>query len=124
MRVTIDLDNPSQLKLLKTALTMNYYIGIDEIRISSSGEGYHLIKRGLPISFKDSLRIRAALGECPGRLYWDEMCDMKPKQILWMRKRGYKGGRAEKIDLKNILSLPWKSRLPRLFFVRKFRNAK
>jgi len=113
MRITLDLDRPSELKLLSAYFNLKRF-GDVEVRKSAGGAGYHLIVRGVPITYEDSLRIRAMLRECPMRLRFDEEATYKPKQILWKAKviRG-KRYEARQIDERTLLALPWASRVPR-----------
>ena len=142
MRVTLDLDRPGQLVLLTKYFTMKAICGIDEIRVSASGCGFHFIKQGLKITYEQALKIRAMLGECCTRLEFDaeEATPFKPKQILWKSKNkhslrevefpeirrvdgeivleGGNGMMARKITERDLLMLPFKSRLPREVFIR------
>lgn len=113
MRVTLDVDHNSEWKRLAQYFNMKYVTGIDEIRVSASGEpNLHLIKRGLQISYENSLGVRAALGECPTRLRFDGENNMKPKQILWSEKI-IKGKRlhARVITERDLLALPFFSKI-------------
>lgn len=117
MRITLDLDEPSQLKLLKAYYNLRRF-GNVEIRRSASGRGYHMIVRGLQISYEDSLTIRAMLGECETRLRFDSEKNKKMKQILWSAKET-KGRRyeARAITERDLLSQPFFSRVPRCVYV-------
>lgn len=120
MRVTVDKDLPcSELEILRTYFNMKHVCGVDEIR-RSSGNGFHFIKRGLPISYDGSLAIRALLGECETRLRFDGEKNFKPKQILW-RSKIINGKRQEArtITERDLLLLPWKSNPPRRCFLRR-----
>ena len=91
-----------------------------EVRRSAGGRGYHMLIKGLPISYDDSLKIRAMLGECETRLRFDMEKNLKMKQILW-RAKVIDGKRyeARTIDERDLLALPWLSRVPRGVFVRR-----
>lgn len=117
MRITLDLDEPSELKLLKAYYNLRQF-GNVEVRRSSSGRGYHMIVRGLPISYDASLLIRAMLGECKTRLRFDSEKNMKPKQILWSAKTT-KGRRHEvrRIMERDLLAQPFFSRVPRSVYI-------
>ena len=119
MRVTVDLDSPSQLKLLKVYYNLRRF-GDVEIRRSAGGQGYHLLVYNLSITYDDSLKIRAMLGECETRLKFDSEKNLKMKQILW-RAKVIDGKRyeARTIDERDLLVLPWFSRVPRGVFVRR-----
>ncbi len=136
MRVTLDIDTNNQLVIFTKYYSMKSICGVDEIRVSSSGRGLHLIKRGLQITYNQALTIRAMLGECNTRLDFDsELDSLKPKSILWKSKNGRRmsavefpeirlvdgdivleggnGHMARKITERDLLMLPWKSNPPR-----------
>lgn len=120
MRITMDLDFPSQLKLLSTYFNLRQF-GMVEVRVSASGMGYHMIVRGLNITYEDSLRIRAMLGECRTRLRFDSEENHKMKQILWDQKvvneRVYE---ARTITEADLLVLPSNSKPPMEVFKRRY----
>jgi len=108
MRVTVDLDSPSELKLLATYFNMKGLNGNINVRRSAGGEGYHLIVRGLPITFETSLLLRRLFGDDQVRISFDEEDSEKPKQVLY-RKKGKKV--ITPLDERNILALPFFSKL-------------
>jgi len=112
MRITVDLDCPSQFQLLKTYFNMRQ-MGIVEIAESSGGKGYHLIVSGLPLPFTKTLDIRLWLGDDAQRVKFDmqHLSQSKPKQILFTKK-GKKHIRW--IDEKTLLAKPFWSKLPAL----------
>ena len=141
MRVTLDLDTPGQLEILTKYYSMKHICGVDEIRVSSGGNGLHFIKRGLEITYEQSLTIRATLGECSTRLEFDSDVDsLKPKSILWKSKNGKRmqfvefpeiklvdgevvleggnGHMARTILERDLLALPFYQKLPREVFLR------
>jgi len=119
MRVTLDIDHDCEWKRLAQYFNMKHICGVDEIRVSSSGRGLHLFKRGLPISYEDSLNIRAMLGECETRLRFDGENNRKPKQIAFQAKViDGKRCEARTIDERDLLALPFKSRLPKGVYIR------
>ena len=56
MRVTMDLDYPSEIKKLSSYFNMKHICGVDEIHVSAGGHGLHYIKRGLDITYEEALR--------------------------------------------------------------------
>jgi len=91
MRVTIDLDERNEEKLLKIiAYFVKNFKVFPEVRISSSGRGYHVVVRGLNISFEESIRLRKKLGDDAKRIEFDLKTKFKPKQILFREKNGKK----------------------------------
>lgn len=59
MRITIDLDNKKDLnKCLKKILVVFRYNPIDEIYLSPSKRGYHIIIRNLKITWRQSWLLR------------------------------------------------------------------
>lgn len=141
MRVTLDVDRPSQIVLLSRYYTMKYVCGVDEIRVSAGGNGFHFIRRGLKITYEQALQVRALLGECNTRLEFDTEASLKPTQILWKSKNGHKlrhikfpeirlvdgeivleggnGSMARTITERDLLALPFTLRPPREVFLRK-----
>lgn len=93
--------------------------GVDEIRKSSSHEGYHIVAKQLGITYLESLEVRSMLDEDQTRLRYDEEKNAKPKQILWKSKKPEDTREMESEDLsrRNLLSLPFKSKLPRSVYV-------
>jgi len=85
MRVTIDLDDPAEIEILKSwnRLT-NYGDGRVYGRISSSGEGIHLKVHGEDPENVELARMIA--GDDPKRLRFDRDSRLKPKQILFSSK--------------------------------------
>lgn len=116
MRVTVDLDYPSQFQLLKTYFNMKQ-LGCVEICESSGGKGYHLIVNGLPITPQQSIELRRWLGDDQNRIHFDEHTHKhKPKQILFTKKENRK---IRWIDEKNLTAQPFASKLCRSFFFKK-----
>jgi DNA-directed RNA polymerase beta' subunit len=76
MRVTCDIDSNNRLKLL-----FSIFKGLLVCRkfpeIEKSQRGYHLIWKGLKISFKKSLAYRKFIGDDYSRLKFD----MNPKRV-------------------------------------------
>ena len=87
MRVTIDLDSKSRIKLywsvFKGILLCRKFP--DVIRNSSGGRGYHIIWRGLNISEEQMFKYREWIGDDPNRLYLDRSSN-RVKQILFTKK--------------------------------------
>jgi hypothetical protein len=85
MRVTCDLDNPTEFESLKVFFNMSYLFRdhLVETRRSKGGNGYHLIVRGLPISLETSVSLRRTLGDDSYRAHLDSMHLVKPKNVLF-----------------------------------------
>jgi hypothetical protein len=67
-RIGVDLDHPSIFQLLKTFFNAKR---LGDVHVYQTGRGYHLkILRPLPREL--NLHVRAALGDDPQRLQWDE----------------------------------------------------
>jgi len=116
----VEVDEPSEYKLLTMYLRMRYLFG-DRVRvyISSSGRGYHFEAEGV----RNSMEIRRWVGDCSGRMYFSEIRDndnvlfhakYKPCWRKWKWR--------EEIDPRSLLSLPFFSRIPRGHYVRKRRR--
>jgi hypothetical protein len=109
VRLTLDVDAPSELNLLKTYFNVKAIFGrIDEIRRSSRGHGYHIIVRHTNLNFRQILRLRHLLNDDEQRLKFDEEADMKPKNLMFRSKDGYE---VQVLDERNLIALPfWVSR--------------
>ncbi len=103
MRVTVDLDYPSRLKLLKAYYNMRQ-IGDVEINRSAGGKGFHLVAYQLPITFEQSIELRRLYGDDPIRIDFDERYHLKPKQVLYTVKDGVP---IEPITEPDLLNAPW-----------------
>lgn len=93
--VTIDLDRPSRLQITSTWYNLRYSRPMSlEGRISSSGEGVHIrATYHTPLTDRQSLNIRRALGDDHQRIHYDETRpDAKPSQILFDKKNGKTAG--------------------------------
>ena len=93
--VTIDLDRPSRLQITAVWYNLRYSRPMSlEGRISSSGEGVHIrATYHTPLTDRQSLNIRRALGDDHQRIHYDETRpEAKPSQILFDIKRGRAAG--------------------------------
>lgn len=88
-QITIDLDNPTGLRILSTWHNMQS-IGTMEGRISASGKGVHIrCKPDIPVSYADMLLIRQQHADDTQRVYFDLTApESKPIMILFCEKRG------------------------------------
>jgi len=108
MRITVDLDYPSELQKLKTYLRMKN-MGIVEVCESSGGNGFHMIISGLNLTLQEVIELRRWLGDDTGRIYFDELgYQFKPKQVLFTKKDKK---HIQWLDEGNILALPFFSRI-------------
>ena len=89
MRVTLDYDNHSVLKLI-------YYLakGIAINRkfpsmIRKTRRGFHCVYHGLDITEKEMFLRRYRLGDDKKRIWLDMSCPKKPKQVLFSEKIVY-----------------------------------
>ena len=133
MRLSIDLDQVSQLNLLKAYFTLRSFTNKIEAFITSvenGKENYHITAIGLPdIPEKIQYEIRAALGDDEYRIWLDERLHKKPEMVLFNRrvKPNPKSGRWEKRYRWRLYSILWKpfwSKVPRSIIVRAHRKAK
>lgn len=94
MRLTIDIDNRKDLK--KVVNRINTFFDnrkmIDEIWLSSSGRGYHIIIYGLKITFEQCLELRKFFGDDKLRVYIDSIRDKvgHATQVLFTTKENKK----------------------------------
>lgn len=93
MRLTIDLDNPSNLSIQKCYYNLWNITKIQpQLRISSSKKGVHLKVHGLINNEELITSIRKTLGDDEVRVKFDTERIAKPKQVLWTVKDGKKSG--------------------------------
>jgi hypothetical protein len=85
MRVTVDIDVPTEFFSLKVFFNMSYLFSdhLIETRRSKGGRGYHLLVRGLPIPLETSVSLRRTLGDDSYRAHLDSMRLVKPKNVLF-----------------------------------------
>jgi len=113
MRLTIDLDEPSQFQLLKTYFNLKR-LGLEMEIETSARKGWHFIIYGIPLSQEQVLELRRLHGDDLNRILFDEKPYPKPKQILWTKK-----GKAQvqpKTE-KDLLSEPFYSKMPARKFI-------
>lgn len=84
MRATIDLDDPTDMEILKVWNRLENH-GDGEVygRVSSSGSGVHLKVHGCDEATADELR---RMYDDQKRRRFDADSDLKPKQILFSSK--------------------------------------
>lgn len=93
--VTIDLDRPSRLQITAVWYNLLYSRPMSlEGRLSSSGEGVHIrATYHKPLTDRQSLNVRRALGDDHQRIHYDETRpEAKPSQILFDTKNGKTAG--------------------------------
>lgn len=118
----IDLDSTNEFVRLKTYLNCRGFSSITGeqmlTRISPSGRGLHMKIRSEEIIPRETrYRLRMALGDCRGRLYFSERKDYD--DVLFDYKRKKRNGRWHRwtreydTDSSSILALPFISMIPR-----------
>ena len=70
-RIGVDLDNPTQLKLLKTFFNASHFFPDSKIEVLETGHGYH-IKVWRNHLLQDNFTVRMCLGDDQMRLEADE----------------------------------------------------
>jgi len=104
MRVTVDLDTLKRKRLGKVFRRLIKLTGkVPEVRRSSGGKGYHLVVRGLKISYLESIWIRYRCGDDMRRIMFDTEAVKKPKQILWFAKEVVLGEHAGKKGFSEVV---------------------
>ncbi len=70
-KVGVDLDSPSEFRLLMAYFNARYMFPDKKIRLytSSGGEGYHIEVYGI----KSNLTVRRILGDCDDRIMYSEI---------------------------------------------------
>lgn len=89
MRITIDLDHKRDLKkCINKILTVFKYNPIDEIYLSASKRGYHVIIRNLNITWRQSWLLRDLFLDDKTRVHIDHIRNSlnQVTQVLWSLK--------------------------------------
>ena len=113
MRVTVDVDYPTELGLLKAYYNMKYLARggtAFDARISAHEDGIHMIVYGLPITFEQSLMLRELMVDDPVRRKFDEDPQGKPTQVLYVKKGEH---RTRPLFRNTLLAKPFWSKLVR-----------
>ena len=120
MRIGLDLDKPSQLRLLMSYFNLKHLFGRVHVERSPTGKGYHLLVTGLPPDRELNYVIRCWLKDDPNRIRFDQETVHKPKEILFQVK-WVRGKRCEAVPLdeRHLLALPFASRIPRGWYRRR-----
>jgi len=103
MRATIDLDDPTELDVLKAWNRLERH-GDGQVygRVSSSGTGVHLKVHGCD---EDTVeRLRRLCGDDQKRRDFDANTELKPKQILFSSKPGQEGAGEWTQDRERVMS--------------------
>ena len=100
MRITLDIDGGELEALIKLLNLLHIVKDLDKIRMYKTRRGYHIIAHGLPITEEQANLIRLALGDDPDRVYIDGLDGLKPHQVLFKYKRGY---RRRRIDVRKFI---------------------
>ena len=133
MRLSIDLDQVSQLNLLKAYFTLRRFTDKIEAFITSVEDGkenYHISAYDLPhVPDRLQYELRAMLGDDEYRIWLDERLHGKPEMVLFNRrvKLNRETGRWERRYKWRLYSILWKpfwSKVPRSIIVRAHRKAK
>ncbi len=89
LRITIDLDNKKDLKkCVDKIITVFKYNPIDEIYLSASKKGYHIIIRGLKLTWRESWLLRDLFMDDKKRIHIDHIRNSlnQVTQVLWTLK--------------------------------------
>ena len=120
-RFAIDLDQTSQLQLLKTFYNLAYFTDKLEAfftSIENGKENYHVIAYGLPrLPREKELEFRLMFGDDPYRVYLDSRLLNKPKQVLFVTRckldpKSEKWIKSDRLRLYSMLWKPWISKPP------------
>lgn len=103
MRATIDLDDPSEMEVIKAWNRLSGHgDGTVYGRVSSSGTGVHLKVHGCDPETVQHLR--AVCGDDQKRRDFDAGTDLKPKQILFSSKPTGDGAGEWSSDMDRVVS--------------------
>lgn len=104
MRLTIDLDNPSNLDIQRCYYNIKYITKKEpEIRLSASGRGVHIKVHGLVVKDDELIILRETFNDDPVRIKYDQERVAKPKQVLWTVKNKKRAGEWD-TDIDSIIS--------------------
>lgn len=131
--IGIDLDNPSQIRLLRAYLMAKNIGDVLILRTGLKGDHhYHIrIKLNREISLESNIEIRRFLGDDESRLKWDERRLRIPKLRSWIdtvfnlkgisMRRRYGKRKIKVVSVEEYgyypLSLPFFSQIPRGWYV-------
>jgi len=103
MRATLDLDDPTELAVIKAWNGLEQH-GDGQVfgRVSSSGSGVHLKVHGCDPDIVPELRRR--YGDDAKRRDFDADTDLKPKQIMFSSKPDSEGAGEWTQDIDRVLS--------------------
>jgi len=133
MRLSIDLDGVSQLRLLMAYFTLKRYTDKVEVHFTSvenGRENYHISAYGLPdVSEQYQYELRAMLGDDEYRVWLDQRLHGKPEMVLFSRRvkfnpKTQRWERRYRCRLSSILWKPFWSRVPRAILMRAHRKTK
>ena len=133
MRLSIDLDQVSQLNLLKAYFTLRRFTDKIEVFVTSvenGKENYHITAIDLPdVPEKSQYEIRSALGDDEYRVWLDERLHKKPEMVLFTRRVKFnpRSGRWERRYRWRLYSILWRpfwSKVPRSIIVRAHKRLK
>lgn len=86
MRVTIDLDSSSKIRLKWALLKGRLLCGKPADEIYRTRRGFHLLWFNVPITEEQMFRYRKILNDDKKRIELDKECEKKPKQVLFDTK--------------------------------------
>lgn len=104
MRATIDLDDPTELEVIRAWNRMESFgDGRVHGRVSSSGKGVHLKVHGCE---EDEVEhLRRVCGDDQKRRDFDRDSDLKPKQIMFSEKPTGAGASDWTRDMDRVLAV-------------------
>ena len=110
-RITIDIDHPSRLQLLKTYF--NAKAVFQNLEAKETGNGFHFRIHQFCPDIEKNLDVRRHLGDDPGRLCFDENRKvLLPNWVDTSFHAKLKGGKLTSEQSCNVLSLPFTDRFP------------
>lgn len=85
-RITVDLDNPSRFEIVRSWYRISDRSEKVKGRVSSSGEGIHLIGEGAEVQSELALKERMVCLDDPSRIEMDQKRPWRPSQVLFDSK--------------------------------------
>lgn len=115
-RISVDLDNKSRFKMLKTFLNLKGLFPNKTVTVQETFHGYHVKVTDVDRTVEQNLRIRRALGDDGERLEYDESkhrCGLDDYVDVLFSVKAYPDNRISVVEEVNVLAEPFYSEFRR-----------